>query len=156
MKSLFKALTVFYILFPLILVPVMQAGFTQSVFGRWFYLAGIVLYFLSVLTVAYKQQIILMIPVLFFAWFWYTYGFDLHGFAFFLFVCTFSGAGFYKLAQHVKHFVKRVLPESKEAHEYELKIAKMYAQLNLYKQKYPTTTITPDIIDSIRNDVFFA
>jgi hypothetical protein len=97
----------------------------------------------------------LLIPVLFFCWFWYTCGFDLHGFSFFLFICIFSGAAFFKLAQKVKYFVHRVLHENKEAQEYERKIEKMYAQLNLYKQMHPSAAITPDIIDSIRNQVFF-
>jgi hypothetical protein len=156
MKNLFKALTVFYIVFPLIVVPVMRSAFTQSIFGSWSFLFGIVLYYTSILIIIARQKIILMIPVLFFCWFWFTYGFDLHGFTFFLSICIFSGAFFYQLAQKVKHFIKRVLPENKLAEEYELKIEKMYARLNLYKQKHPTAAITPDVIDSIRNDIFFA
>jgi hypothetical protein len=156
MKNLFRVLTVFYILFPLILVPLMQSGFTQSLFDSRFYLLGVVLYYLCILLMVSRQKIILMIPVLFFGWFWYTCGFDLHGFTFFLFICIFSGAVFYQLTQNVKYFVRRVLPENKEARDYELKIEKMYAKLNLYKQKHPTATITSDIIDSIRNEVFFA
>ncbi|MDN3659334.1 hypothetical protein QWZ08_27055 [Ferruginibacter paludis] len=156
MKNLYKALTVFYIVFPLIIVLLMRQAYSQSIFGNWSFLFGIVLYYLSILMVVARQKIILMIPVLFFSWFWLTYGFDLHGFTFFLFICIFSGAFFYQLAQNVKHFIKKVLPENKLAEEYELKIEKMYARLNLYKQKHPTATITPDVIDSIRNDIFFA
>jgi hypothetical protein len=156
MKNLFKALTVFYIVFPLIIMPLMQSSFTQSIFGNWSFLFGIVLYYLSILVIAAKQKIILMIPVLFFSWFWSTYGFELHGLTFFLFICIFSGAFFYQLAQNVKHFIKKVLPENQLAEEYERKIEKMYARLHLYKQKNPTAAITPDVIDSIRNDIFFA
>lgn len=155
MKNLFRALTVFYILFPLFVVPLMQSGFTQSPFGSWFYLFGIVLYYLSILLIVTKQHILLMIPVLLFCWFWYTCGFNLHDFTFLLFICMILGAVFYQLAQHVKYLVRRVLPENQEAQEYDLKIEKMHAQLILYKQKHPTVNITPDIIDKVRNEIFF-
>ncbi len=151
MKGMFKILTLFYILFPLAVIPLMA-----SRADSWFYLFGIVCYYLGVVLVAVKQKIIFMIPLFFCGWFWYTYGFGLHDYVFFLFMCMFAGAVFYQLAQNAKYFTTSVLPENKEAREYELKIEEMNAKLELYKQVHPTTIITPEIIDSIRNDVFFS
>ena len=151
MKGMFKILTLFYILFPLAVIPLMA-----SRADSWFYLFGIVCYYLGVVLVAVKQKIIFMIPLFFCGWFWYTYGFGLHDYVFFLFMCMFAGAVFYQLAQNAKYFTTSVLPENKEAREYELKIQEMNAKLELYKQVHPTTIITPEIIDSIRNDVFFS
>ena len=156
MKDLLKALTVLYIVFPVFLIPLIPSGFVQPLFGNWAWLAGMACYYISILLVMAKQKIIMMIPVLFFSWFWCTFAFDWHGFIFFLFVCIFSGAGLYQLAQQVKYHIRRVLPDNKLAEEYEQKIAKMHARLNLYKQKHPTTAITPEIIDTIRDDIFFA
>jgi len=96
-----------------------------------------------------------MIPLFFCGWFWYTYGFGVHDYVFFLFMSMFAGAALYQLVQNAKHFTTSVLPENKEAREYELKIEEMNAKLKQYKQIHPTTVITPEIIDSIRNDVFF-
>jgi hypothetical protein len=150
MKGMFKILRLFYILFPLAVIPLMV-----SKSGNWFYLFGIVCYYLGVILVAIKQKIIFMIPLLFCSWFWYTYGFGLYDYVFFLFVSMFTGAVFYQLAQNAKYFTMSVLPENKEAREYELKVEEMNAKLEQYKQMHPTTIITPEIIDSIRNDVFF-
>ena len=150
MKGMFKILRLFYILFPLAVIPLMV-----SMSGNGFYLFGIVCYYLGVILVANKQKIIFMIPLFFCGWFWYTYGFGVHDYVFFLFMSMFAGAALYQLAQNAKHFTTSVLPENKEAREYELKIEEMNAKLKQYKQIHPTTVITPEIIDSIRNDVFF-
>ncbi len=150
MKGMFKMLTFFYILFPLALIPLMA-----SRSGNWFYLFGIVCYYLGVLLVAIRQKIIFMIPLLFCGWFWYTYGFGIHDYVFFLFMCMLAGAVFYQLAQNARHFTQSVLPENKEAQEYELKIVEMNDKLKAYQQQHPSTIITPEIIDTIRNEVFF-
>jgi hypothetical protein len=150
MKGMFKILTVFYILFPLVVIP-----FMASKAGNWFYLFGLVCYYAGVILVAIKQKIIFMIPLFFCGWFWYTYGFGLHDYVFFLFMCMFAGALFYQLAQNAKYFSQSVLPENMEAQEYELKIEEMNAKLKLYKQTHPTEIITSEIIDGIRNEVFF-
>lgn len=96
-----------------------------------------------------------MIPLIFCCWFWYTYGFSLHDYVFFLFVCMSTGAFFYKLAKNAESFAKRTLPENKETQEYDLKMEEMNEKVEQYKKKHPAIKITPEIIDVIRNEVFF-
>ena len=150
MKGLFKILTLFYILFPMVVVSYITARV-----GNWFYLFGIVCYFLGVILVAIKQKIIFMIPIIFCGWFWYTYGFGLHDYVFFLFICMAAGALFYQLAENAERFTKSTLPENKETQEYDLKIEEMKVKLEQYKKNHPAIKITPEIIDLIRTEVFF-
>ncbi len=150
MKGMFKILTFFYIIFPLVVVPYMAARA-----GNWFYLFGIVCYYLGVVLMAVKQKIIFMIPFIFCCWFWYTYGFGLHDYVFFLFICMSAGALFYQLAENAESFAKRTLPENKETQEYDLKIEEMNEKVEQYKKTHPAIKITPEIMDVIRNEVFF-
>ncbi len=150
MKGLSKILPFFYIIFPLIYVP-----FIASKAANWFYLFGIVCYYLGIFLVAIRQKIIFMIPIIFCCWFWYTYGFSIHDFVFFLLGCMAAGATFYQLSVEVGKFTHRTLPENKEALDYDLKIEEMNIRLEQYKQQHSEVTITPEIMDRIKNDVFF-
>lgn len=150
MKGMFKILRIFYIVFPLVVVPYMA---TKA--SNWYYLFGIACYYLGVMLMAVKQKIIFMIPFIFCCWFWYTYGFGLHDYVFFLFICMASGALFYQLAKNAERFTKRTLPENMETDEYDLKIEEMDQKVEAYKKAYPSIKITPEIIDVIRNEVFF-
>ena len=150
MKGMFKVLTVFYILFPLVVVP-----YVANKQDNWFYLFGIVCYYMGVILVAVHQKIIFMIPLIFCLWFWYTYGFSIHDFVFFLFFFTACGALFYQLANNAKYFINRTLPENKESMVYESKLEEMNARVEEYKRQHPNEKITPEIMDVIRNEVFF-
>jgi hypothetical protein len=150
MKGMPKILTIFYLIFPLVFVP-----YVASRSANWFYLFGILCYYIGVFLVAIRQKIIFMIPIIFCCWFWYTYGFSIHDFVFFLLACMGAGALFYQLSLDTERFTNRTLPENKEALEYDLKIEEMNAKLEQYKQLHPNVKITPEIIDVIRNEVFF-
>ena len=150
MKGILKVLSFFIVLSPLLVVP-----YIASRAGNWFYLLGIVCYYLGMMLVAFKQKIILMIPAIFCGWFWYIYGFGIHDFVFFLFICMALGAILFQLQSNVKRFVHRTLPESRESLAYEVKLKEMNRKLEEYKQMNPTIKITPEIIDEIRNEVFF-
>lgn len=150
MKKLSKILTFFYIIFPLVFVP-----YVASKAANWFYLFGIVCYYTGVFLVAIRQKIIFMIPVIFCFWFWYTYGFSIHDFVFFLLACMAAGAFFYQLSENAERFTNRTLPENREALDYDLKMEEMNAKVEKYKQLHPNVKITPEIMDVIRNEVFF-
>lgn len=150
MKGMPKILKVFYIIFPLAVIPYFAAGA-----GNWFYLFGIVCYYLGVMLVAVKQKIIFMIPLIFCCWFWYTYGFGLHDYVFFLFAFMSAGALFYQIAVNAETFTKRTIPENAEALEYDLKVEEMNEKVAQYKQTHPAVKITQEIMDAIRNEVFF-
>ena len=150
MKELFKILTFFYILFPFVFVP-----YFASKSGNTYYLFGIVFYYLGVLLVAIKQKIIFMIPIIFCCWFWYTYGFSVHNYVFFFLACIAGGALLYQFRIDAEKFTHRTLPENKEALAYDLKIEEMNTKLEQFKQENPTIKITPEIMDELRNEVFF-
>jgi hypothetical protein len=150
MKGLFKILTVFYVLLPLVLVPYMA---NKS--GNGYYLFGIAFYYIGIILVAIKQKIIIMIPVIFCFWYWYTYGFSIHNYVFFFLSCLLGGALLYELTVDAEKFANRTLPENKEALAYDLKIEEMNAKLEEFKQMHPSIKITPDIMEGIRNEVFF-
>ena len=150
MKKLSKILTFFYIIFPLVFVPYVAA---QS--ANWFYLLGILCYYTGVFLVAIKQKIIFMIPLIFCFWFWYTYDFSIHDFSFFLLACMGVGGFFYQLSIDTKKFTHRTIPENKEAYDYDTKIEQMYAKLDQHKQLNPHIKITPEIMDVIKNEIFF-
>ncbi len=150
MKRLFNTLTLFYIIIPLVLVPYMA---NKS--ANWYYLFGIAFYYIGIILVAMKQKIIIMIPVFFCCWYWYTFGFSIRNYVFFFISCILGGAILYQLTAGVEKFTQRTLPENKEALAYDLKIEEMNARLEEYKQMNPATKITPEIMEGIRNEVFF-
>jgi hypothetical protein len=150
MQGFSKILTFFYIVFPLVTIP-----YLASRQANWFYLFGIACYYTGVFLMAIKQKIIFMIPVIFCFWFWYTYGFSIHDFVFFLLACMAAGAFFYQLSADAEKFTHRTLPESKEMQDYDLKIEEMNTRVEQYKQKHPDVKITPEIMEVIRNEVFF-
>jgi threonine synthase len=150
MKGMFKILTVFYIVFPLVVIPLVAHRF-----ANWYYLLGIISYYLGVILVAVKQKIFFMIPVIFCGWFWYTYGFSLHDYVFFMVTCMAGGALFYQFALEVEKFITRTLPENRQTEEFDLKIEEMNEKVHQYKQLHPKEKITPEILDRIRNEVFF-
>lgn len=150
MKGIIKVLTIFYILFPLVAV-----SYTAYKLNSGYYLFAIPFYYFGVIMVAQKQKIIFLIPILFCGWFWFTYGFSIHDFVFFLFIWMAFGALFYMLTGNVQRFVTRTVPENKEMMEYDAKMVQMNAKVEEFKLKNPTTKITPEVLDTIRNDVFF-
>jgi hypothetical protein len=150
MKGWFKFLTFFYIIIPLILVP-----YIANKSGSGYYLFGIGFYYIGVILVAIKQRIILMIPLIFCCWYWYTYGFSINNYVFFFLSCILGGTFLYQLTKGAERFAHRTLPESKEALAYDMKIEEMNEKLQEFKQMNPTVKITPEIVESIRNEVFF-
>ena len=150
MKGLFKLLTVLYIIFPLIVVPVIALKASN-----WYYLIGIVLYYISIYLVAIKQKIIFLIPAFFYIWFWNTFGFGIMTYAFFSLMCLLTGAIFYLLIEKVDKFINKTLPENKEALEYELKMQEVEKKIEQFRQSNPTTKITQELMERIRNQVFF-
>ena len=150
MKGLFKLLTVLYIIFPLIVVPVIALKASN-----WYYLIGIVLYYISIYLVAIKQKIIFLIPAFFYIWFWNTFGFGIMTYAFFSLMCLLTGAMFYLLIEKVDKFINKTLPENKEALEYELKMQEVEKKIEQFRQSNPTTKITQELMERIRNQVFF-
>ncbi len=150
MTKLFRFLTVFYIILPLLVVP-----FIISKTGNWYYLLGIICYYIGIMLVAVHQKIILMIPFIFCLWFWVTYGFSINDFVFFIFVSLISGALLYLFTNEVQKFVKRTLPESKETMAYDLKVDKMNDIVEQFRKANPNVKITPEIMDTIKNEAFF-
>lgn len=150
MKGLFNILKFFYIIIPLVLVP-----YIANKAGNWYYLFGIGFYYVGIILAAVKQKIIIMIPVIFCFWYWYTFGFTVHNYVFFFISCILGGVFLYQFTVDAEKFMQRTLPENKEALAYDLKIEEMNAKLEEYKQMYPATKITPEIIEGIRNEVFF-
>ena len=150
MKGLFKIMTLFYIIVPLVLVPYMANKSANN-----YYLFGIAFYYIGILLVAIKQKIIIMIPIIFCCWYWYTFGFSIHNYVFFFLACLLGGAFLYELIVSAEKFTGRTLPENKEALAYDLKIEEMNAKLKQYRQTHPSIKITPEIIEEIRNEVFF-
>lgn len=151
MKKLSKVLKIFYIIFPFVVVPLIahQAA-------NWYYLLGIVFYFISIFLVAVKQKIIFLIPVFFYCWFWSTYGFGVETYVFFSLMCLFTAALFYLLTQQVEKFISKTIPDKAENLEYELKMQKVDDKVEQFRNANPTTKITLEIMERIRNEVFFA
>ena len=150
MKALFKFLTLFYSILPLIVVP-----FIAVINNNWYYSIGIVFYYGAIFLVSVNQKIILMVPFIFCLWFWLTYGISLHDFVLYLFLCMSFGGGLYMLAAYTQKFIQFILPENEETLEYDLKVAKMESKMEAFRLNNPTTVITPEIIDTIRNEAFF-
>lgn len=96
-----------------------------------------------------------MIPFIFCLWFWVTYGFSINDFVFFIFVSLISGALLYLFTNEVQKFVKRTLPESKETMAYDLKVDKMNDIVEQFRKANPNVKITPEIMDTIKNEAFF-
>ena len=151
MTKLFRFLTVLYIIFPLLVVPLII-----SRTGNWYYLFGIFCYYMGVILVAVHQKIILMVPLLFCLWFWITYGFSIHDYVFYLLVALVAGSVLYLLADQVQKFVKRTLPDNKETMAYDLKVDKMNDIVEQFRRANPNVKITPEIMDQIKNQAFFA
>ena len=150
MKRLFKLLTILYIIFPLIVIPIIALKA-----ANWFYLLGIVFYYISIYLVAIKQKIIFLIPVFFYIWFWNTFGFGIMTYAFFSLMCLLTGAIFYLLVGQVDKFITKTIPDNKEALEYELKMQEVENKLEQFRHANPSTKITQEIMERIRNQVFF-
>ena len=66
-----------------------------------------------------------------------------------------AGVLFYQLAVNAETFTKRTLPENVEAMEYNLKVEEMNEKVAQYKRTHPAVKISPEIMDTIRNEVFF-
>ncbi len=150
MKYLSRVCFIFYIALPFVVIPIM--AFLSN---NKFYLAGIAFYFTGVLLTKFKQALLLLLPVFFCVWFWITYGFAKQPFVFFSLLCLLGGALLFKSAMWVERFIKKTLPERREGIDFEWKVQEMKRRVEKFKQNYPSVKITPDVVDKIRNDVFF-
>lgn len=151
MTKLFRFLTLLYIIFPLLVIPLLI-----NKTGNWYYLFGILCYYIGIILVAVHQKIILMVPILFCLWFWVTYGFSITDYVFFLFASSATGTFLYLFTNQIQKFVKRTLPESKETLAYDLKVDRMNEIVNQFRITNPDAKITPEIMDRIKNQAFFA
>ena len=151
MKVLFKLLTIFYIVFPLIAVPLIALHT-----GNKYYLLGIIFYYISIMLVMVNQKIIFLIPCLFYLWFWSIYGFGIYTYVFFSLLCLAVAAALYLITQQVEKFMSITIPDNAENLEYDLKMQNVNDRIEKFRQANPTTKITQEIMESIRNEVFFA
>ena len=70
-------------------------------------------------------------------------------------MCLLTGATFYLLAEKLDKFIKKTIPENNEALEYELKMQEVENKIEQFRQANPTIKITQEIMERIRNQVFF-
>ena len=151
MVKLLRILTVLYIFLPFLVLPWMV-----NKTGNWYYLFGILWYFIGIILVAAHQKIILMVPICFCLWFWATHGFSLNDYVFAMFMSLVTGIVLYQISREVHNFIKRSIPETKETTAYDLKVSKMNDIVNEYRRANPEINITPEIMDRIKNEAFFA
>ena len=97
-----------------------------------------------------------MVPLLFCLWYWITYGFSIHEYVFYLFASLVSGSLLFSFADQVQKFVKRTLPDNKETMAYDTKVNMMNDIVEQFRKANPNVKITPEIMDSIKNQAFFA
>ena len=151
MSKFFRFLTVLYIILPLLIVP-----FIINKTGNWYYFFGIISYYIGVLLVAVHQKIILMVPFIFCMWFWVTYGFSFNGYVFYIFASLITGSVLYIFTNEVQKIIKRTIPDNKETMAYDLKVDKMNGIIEQFRKDNPTVIITPEIMDTIKNQAFFS
>lgn len=135
--------------------PVLFIGLISYKMGDWYLLIGIPLYFIGFTLMSYKQVIFYFIPLFFVLWYWYTYGFILFDIVSLLFFCLSGGIAGYKIIIETERYVNRTLPEIEENIEFNQKVELLNQKIEQYKKEHPNETITPEILDNIKKDIFF-
>jgi len=150
MKSKLVLFFLLYILVPLIIIPYLTIKT-----GNWFWLFGILLYFMGLIISKFKQWIFLPIPLFFCFWYWYTYGFGLHDYVTIYLGCLLMGVILHEAKREYERFFNKVLPEQLHNMDYDAKVEELNRRLDLYRKKHPGEKITQEIVEKIRTEVFF-
>ncbi len=139
-----------YVLVPLIIIPYLSL---KS--DNWFGLFGILFYYGGLLIAKTKQWIFFPIPLLFCFWYWYTYGFSPREYVAIYFYCIVCGALIYLARDGYNKYVHRTLPENEQNSNYNDMLTQMEERIEKYKTDHPDQKITQEIIEKIKNDIFF-
>lgn len=141
-------------LFLYVLVPLVIVIFSIKS-GNWYWLFGILLYAVGLLTSMFRLWIFLPIPLGFSFWYWYMYGMGLSDYVFIFTVCLLAGVAFSEASKQYHRFINRVLPEQVSNIEFNDKVDELNRRLEKYRQDHPGEKLTPEIVEKIRTDVFF-
>jgi hypothetical protein len=137
------------------LVPIIIIPYLSLKFGTVYGLFGSLFYYIGLIIARFKHWIFLPIPIIFCLWYWYTYGFGIRDYVTIYFVCMMTAVLFQEIFAEINKLINKVLPEQEQNLDYDKKIELMNQQIALYKKEHPLEKITQDIIEKIRNDIFF-
>jgi hypothetical protein len=150
MKSKIVSFILLYILVPLVIIPLLSAGS-----GNWFGLFGMLFYYLGVLIARSGLWIFFPIPLFFCFWYWYTYGFGIRDYPTVFLFCIISGMAMYQIKKEYDRYFNKTLPEMEQNDEYNEKMIEMERRLEMYRHEHPGEKISLEIMENIKNEVFF-
>lgn len=150
MRRILRWLPTFYLVFPLPTV-----GYWAYYWQNPFYLLGIIFYYAALVLMAKGQQILLMIPLIFYCWFWYVFGFSQQPLVSFMAICLLAGALCYQFYLNLKKVLMHHWPDQQEALAYQQKMEELNFKIAQYQQLHPNEPMTPAIMEDLKNEVFF-
>lgn len=150
MKSKLLIFFVLYVLVPLVLIPL----YCYKA-GNWYLLFGVPLYYAGFIISKYHQWIFLPIPLIFAAWYWFTFGFSLTNYVTFYFVALMAGIGLSEGDKLYQQFVHKILPEQMTNMDYDQKVEELERRIDQFRKQHPGEKVTHELVEKIRTEVFF-
>jgi hypothetical protein len=151
MNAAFKLFAFLYMFAPLIVVP-----FIAYKFDNWYILFGILFSYLGATLAANKPKWFYPLP-LFCIGFWVAKGFNIHQYVTLFFFFALGGFIFYQIADEYDKSRMRNSLEFKAQVEHLEKIKQQIAErIAQYQHANPDVELTNEIIENIKQEVFFS